>query len=207
MDNAWHCYAAGMNAARRSAANARPARDVVRGVHEASLRVLLEHFAEQGLTDRRALVAHKARGYLDVALWKLAELDGKYGGDFVSEGVHALEARLGRPPARSHGMWPERLLRRSLGLPSRSPEWRTTPSYRCQLDHVLQRADLIDLLLREPARVDDVAALVVGCVLLGEEHRRLASGPTSSEDIWRKYRDANRGPVRVWSRSRAAWVF
>jgi len=142
-----------------------------------------------------------------VGLWKLAELDGKYGGEFVSEGVRALERQIGRPPAASSGMWPERRLRAVLGLRRREPAWRTTPAYRCQLDHVVQRSDLIDLLLREPERASDIEPLILGCVVLKNEHRRLATTPGTIDDPWRKYREAKGAPVRVWSRRTARWLF
>jgi hypothetical protein len=53
-------------------------------------------------------------------------------------------------------------------------------------DHVLTRKELIDALLREPERVDEIVRSALGCVVTKEEHDRLSALPGSHRG-WDRY--------------------
>lgn len=174
--------------------------------HRDVLDVLLRFCADRGINTRAQLNSLKGRPLLDVSLWKLLETEGKYGGSYVSEGVHALEVQFGRPPDISYGTWPEKLLVQHLGQPPTPDGWLKHPDYCCALDHVSERSKLIDALLIEPHRSREILDhCLLGCVVLRSEHGRIASGPLNPSDPWGRYRDAT-PRLNVWDRHTKCWV-
>jgi hypothetical protein len=173
--------------------------------HREAIEVILKFVGQYGIDSIEKLNSFKGRALLDVPLWKLLETEGKYGGRYISEGVRNLEVQLGQQVNKSYGVWPEELLRRHLG-PSPTGGWMKTPSYSCQLEHVSERAKLIDMLLREPERAQEILdQCLIGCVVLKSEHARLGSADIEPSDPWRRYRQAM-PPLRVWDRQAEEWV-
>ncbi len=72
---------------------------------------------ERGITGIAQLNSFKGRALLDVPLWKLLGTQGKYGGQYISEGVRTLELKLGRLVNKSYCVWPEKLLQQHFGPP------------------------------------------------------------------------------------------
>jgi len=174
--------------------------------HRDVLDLLLSFCASRGIKTRVQLNAFKGRALLDVPLWKLLETEGKYGGRYVSEGVHALEDKLGQPASVSYGTWPESLLVKRIGPPPTPGGWAKHPDYCCALDHVSERSKLIDALLLEPQRAREILdACLLGCVVLRSEHARIVGGALNPRDPWGRYRNAT-PRIRVWDRRVAAWA-
>jgi hypothetical protein len=179
--------------------------DVLASFHREAIEVILQFVGRYGINSIEKINSFKSRALLDVPLWKLLETEGKYGGRYISEGVHNLERRLGQPVNKSYGVWPEKLLRHHLG-PSPTDGWMKTPDYSCQLEHVSERAKLIDMLLREPERAQEIIEqCLIGCVVLKSEHARLGSADIDPGDPWRRYRHAS-PLLRVWDRQAEEWV-
>jgi len=179
--------------------------DQVKVFHLEAITIFLEFLKKFGIENRNQLNQYKGRALLDVPLWKLLETSGKYGGRYVSEGVLNLERTLGKKVHESQGSWPERLLVEHLG-PAPANGWSKHPSYCCQLEHVSQRSQIIDLLLREPERSSEILdEFLIGCIVLKEEHKRLGDSEIVSGDPWLRYRTAS-PPVRVWDRKNEEWV-
>lgn len=184
---------------------AQVSKDRIESFHIEAIKILLTFVKEFGIDNRTQLNQHKGRALLDVPLWKLLETDGRYGGRYISEGVLNLERRLGTKVHESHGTWSEQLLVQHLG-PAPANGWSKYPSYCCQLEHVSQRSQIIDLLLREPERVSEILAeFLIGCIVLREEHKRLGDSEIVPGDPWFRYRTAF-PPVRVWDRKNEDWA-
>jgi hypothetical protein len=179
--------------------------DRIKSFHLEAITILLEFLKKFGIENRTQLNQYNGRALLDVPLWKLLETRGKYGSRYISEGVLNLERTLGKKVHESQGSWPERLLVQHFG-PAPANGWSKNPSYCCQLEHVSQRSQIIDLLLREPGRASEILAeFLIGCVVLKEEHKRLGDSEIVSGDPWLRYRMAS-PPVRVWDRKNEEWV-
>jgi hypothetical protein len=177
----------------------------VTSFHREAIEVILQFLERRGITSMEQLNSLKGRALLDVPLWKLLETEGKYGGRYISEGVRDLELNLGQRVNSSNGSWSEFLLEQHLG-PSPADGWRKTPEYCCQLEHVSERAKLIAVLLRDPARAQEILdQCLIGCVVLRSEHERLAGADIDPDDPWRRYRQAD-PPLRVWDRLTEEWV-
>lgn len=175
--------------------------------HRDVLDVLLSFCARRGIKTLTQLNSFNGRALLDVPIWKLLETEGKYGGPYVSDGVHAVELELGQPPSISSGTWPEELLVQRLGPPPSPDGWSKHPNYCCNLDHVSERANLIDALLHEPHRSREILdQCLIGCVVLRSEHRRIGSAELNPSDPWGRYRDAT-PTVRVWDRRTKSWCW
>lgn len=173
--------------------------------HREVIDVILHFVGRRGIRSIEQLNSFKGRGLLDVPLWKLLETEGKYGGRYISEGVRNLELMLGQRVDKSYGIWPEHLLRRHFGPPP-ADRWTKSPAYCCQLEHVSERSKLIDMLLREPERAQEILdQCLIGCVVLKSEHARLSSADIDPRDPWRRYRQAV-PPVRVWDREAKDWI-
>lgn len=179
----------------------------VTSFHTDVLDVLLSFCASRGVRTLTQLNSFNGRALLDVPIWKLLETEGKYGGPYVSEGVLTIERKLGQPPSISSGTWPEELLVRHFGQ-ARSPDgWSKDPDHCCNLEHVSERANLIEALLHEPHRSREILdQCLIGCVVLRGEHRRIGSAELNPSDPWRRYRDAT-PTVRVWDRRTANWCW
>lgn len=180
--------------------------DDIRHFHRDALDQLLSFCASRGIKTRVQLNSFKGRALLDVPLWKLLETHGKYGGRYVSQGVLALEEKLGRRPGISSGKWPESLLVRHFGPAQTEDGWAKHPDYCCTLEHVAERAKLIDAMLLEPHRAREILdTCLLGCVVLRSEHGRIASGELNPGDPWARYRDAT-PLINVWDRQANDWV-
>ncbi|MDT5123379.1 MAG: hypothetical protein QOC96_2861 [Acidobacteriota bacterium] len=167
--------------------------------------MLLQFVGRYEITSIEQLNSFKGRALLDVPLWKLLETEGKYGGRYISEGVRSLELKLGQQVNKTYGSWPEDLLKQHLGL-SPVGRWMKKPEYCCQLEHVSERAKLINLLLKEPERAQEILdQCLIGCVVLKSEHERLGSADIEPHDPWRRYRQAS-PPLRVWDRQAEEWL-
>jgi hypothetical protein len=179
--------------------------DALTSFHREAIQVILQFVGRHGITSIKQLNSFKARALLDVPLWKLLETEGKYGGRYISEGVRNLELKLGQQVNKSYGVWPENLLSQHLGA-SPAGRWMKSPAYCCQLEHVSERAKLIDMLLREPDRAQEILdQCLIGCVVLKSEHARLGGAEIDPSDPWRRYRQAS-PPLHVWDRLTEAWV-
>jgi hypothetical protein len=172
--------------------------------HRAALKRMLQFVTERGITNLKALNAVNGRKLLDEPLWKLLETEGKYGGPLISEGVRAIEEQLSRKVSASSGTWPEAALQSWLGQPPDGGAWSAHPSYCCHLEHVIERAYMIQLLLAEPDRADEILdTALIGCVVLRAEHPRLASKEFDLADPWKRYRRAG---IKVWTRTQNDWI-
>lgn len=170
-----------------------------------ALKTVLLLLQQWQITTTAQLNAVRGKKLLEEPLWKLIELDGKYGGAYISEGVKTLEESLGRRVSPSSGRWPESLLVARLGPQPNGRSWRLSPDHCCQLDHVVERRWLVEALLAAPQTSGEVLGVCLGCVVLRSEHRRLQTIPMVLRDPWQRYRTAN-PPLRVWSRPDERWV-
>jgi hypothetical protein len=68
----------------------------------------------------------------------------------------------------------------------------SSPRTEWQHEHVFERKKLVALLLEDPARLDEVAEVAVGCVVTKEEHRRLTMADRQRPDLngWERYQAA-----------------
>jgi hypothetical protein len=172
--------------------------------HRTALKLMLRFITERGITSLKELNAVNGRKLLDEPLWKLLETEGKYGGPLISAGVKAIEEQLSRKVNASSGTWPEAALQLWLGPPLYVSEWKSHASFCCHLEHVIERASIIQLLLAEPERADEILdTALIGCVVLREEHLRLASKEFDLADPWKRYRLAG---IKVWSRTQNDWI-
>lgn len=172
--------------------------------HRDAIDLLLRFCQEKGISSLRELNAVKGRTLFDGPLWKLLETKGKYGGRYISQGVLELEKRFEQPPSVSYGVWPESLLVEHLGKRKTAGTWQRDPDFRCQLDHVSERANLIEAMLVAPRHAQQLLdQCLLGCILLQSEHVRLGRAAIDPKDPWRRYRDAS---IRVWDREQAQWV-
>lgn len=179
--------------------------DQLTSFHREAIDVLLKFVKKYDINNIQELNAYKGRALLDVPLWKLLENDGKYGGRYISEGVYNLEKKLGVQVNKNYGIWNEKLLEKHFGKPP-SGTWQKNPAYCCQLDHVSERAKLIDILLKAPKKAQEILdQCLVGCVVLKSEHSRLGSADINPEDPWRRYRESF-PQLRVWDRESESWL-
>jgi hypothetical protein len=172
-----------------------------------ALVCMLRFLMGRGINTVAQLNEAKARQMLEEPLWKILEVDGKYGGSFISEGVKAIEGRLGKRVSCSSGQWPERLLRKSFGDPPDGlSSFRESPHYKCQLEHVAERSQLVPLLLGQPGNTRQIIETHLrGCVVLKIEHQRLERATELDNDPWSRYRRATPS-VGVWSRDEGRWI-
>ena len=179
--------------------------DDLTSFHREAVEVILQFVGRYGISSIELLNSFKGRKLLDEPLWKLLEIEGKYGGRYISEGVRKLELELGQQVNKLSGTWSETLLVRHRGsAPDKG--WGKTPEYCCQLEHVTERVKLIDSLLHEPERAEEILVqCLIGCVVLRAEHKRIGSADIEPSDPWRRYRQAS-PPIRVWDRHAEDWV-
>src|SRR5687767_6285761 len=90
--------------------------DIERFQHRA-LKSVLDLLASSGVDTVEKLNAVKGKQLLEVPLWKLLEVRGKYAQQYVSAGVRKLEDTCGEQVSKSRGRWPEQKLRAVLGMP------------------------------------------------------------------------------------------
>ena len=180
--------------------------DDVASFQRKALEVVLALLVQHNVRTSERLNELKARKLLEEPLWKLLELQGKYGGRYISEGVRELEVALEKRVSASTGKWPERTLRERLRLgpaPS-NQQWRDQNEYCCALEHVSERKNLVDeLLLRPHAAQSIVDQHLFGCVILRCEHGFLREGKLDIDDVWVRYR----GRLRVWDRETQQYLF
>lgn len=172
--------------------------------HKEAIEVILKFLGKYKITNIKQLNSFKGRDLLDVPLWKLLETEGKYGGRYISEGVRNLELILGKR-ANSNGSWNEKLMEKHFG---ETPDggWKKNPSFCFQLDHVSERAKLINILLQEPEKATEILEqCLIGCIVLKSEHNRLKSVEINPKDPWRRYREASPA-IRVWDRETENWL-
>lgn len=178
--------------------------DAIATFHRDALKTMLRFIADREITNLDGLNAVDGRKLLDEPLWKLLETDGKYGGDLISEGVKSIEDNLRCKVRASTGTWPEKDLQHWLGNPPDGRLWGKDDSYCCHLEHVVERAQIIQMLFSEPGRIDEILdRFLIGCVILRSEHHRLKSVAFDPHDSWNRYRKAG---IKVWSRTRNDWV-
>ncbi len=173
--------------------------------HREILELLLKFVKKYNITNIQQLNSYKARKLFDEPLWKLLETEGKYGGRYISEGVHNLELILECTVDKNNGRWNGKLLEKHFGNPP-DGDWKKSYSHCCNLDHVSERAKLISLLLQEPERAKEILdQCLVGCVVLKSEHNKLGSAIIEPKDPWRRYREAY-PKIRVWDRETENWL-
>jgi hypothetical protein len=127
--------------------------------HREALRTILSFLKARGVKTVQRLNEMKGRKLLEEPLWKLLELNGKYGGAYISEGVKRVEERLGTRVSASSGKWPSKRLDQVLGpVPKDSQwqSWREAPEYSCNLEHVVERGKIIRFLLDAPESLDAI---------------------------------------------------
>lgn len=177
--------------------------------HREALRIVLSFLKARGIKTVKQLNAMKGRKLLAEPLWKLLELNGKYGGAYISEGVKLVEERLGTRVCASTGTWSSRRLDQVLGpVPKDLPwqSWCKAPEYSCNLEHVVEIRNIIDTLLTAPESLDAILDnCLLGCVVLRSEHARLGRGELDVRDPWKRYRLAS-PEIRVWCRDSGDWV-
>jgi len=176
----------------------------IESFHRAALQHTLAFLRARGICTVEMLNAVDGKKLITESLYKILEApSGKYGGDFISEGVKLLEDRLGKRVGASTGRWPEASLIASLGPARDEVRWQERPEYRCEHEHVNEMGQICRLLVERPETLENVLdACLIGCVVLASEHRRLPTMPMDSADPWRRYR----GVLRVWSRVGKRWV-
>lgn len=168
----------------------------------AALKEILRFLREYGISTVEQLNVVNGKKLLEEPLWKLIEVNGKYSGPFISEGVKDTEDRLGRKVHPSSGTWPEAELQPLLNHPTNE---YSLDDYRCQLDHVCEKDKIIRLIISKPEEVDKIIdSFNIVCVVLRPEHRKLEALPFNPEDVWQRYLKAK---IRVWSRTHQEWVF
>ena len=176
--------------------------------HKAALEAVVRFLQRRGIDTLEELNRYKGRKLLDVPLWKILEVRGKYGGRYISEGVRELEVRLGRQVSASSGTWSDKDLERVFRPPPEARQWSREKRYRCQLEHVNERSLLIREILRSPDRARWIVEHhLIGCVVLTPEHKRLTvvNAETRLDDPWYRYRAANPS-IRVWCRDTQDWL-
>ena len=130
-------------------------RKKIRDIQKRFLVNFLDFCEQNQIHDRKDVLSLKLREVLDHPLWKLLELDGKYGGRYISEGVHQLETVLGKRVSRTAGRWPKKLVKEKqkmladMGFDEHS-------SLKCQLDHVSERKQLGDALMNKMIKATDI---------------------------------------------------
>jgi|GEM_PF-3728535 len=175
--------------------------------HRQALRNTLDFLAQQGIRQSEQLKQVKGDMLLGTSLWKLLELDGKYGGDHISEGVLAVEQRLNEQVGRTYGTWSTRALKILGPAPQNLNSWSKSEDYSCNLEHVVEKRHLIAELLNRPQDIDTILNSLIGCVVLKSEHARLKRLPTfEPQDPWKRYREASPKPIKVWSRLKKDWL-
>jgi hypothetical protein len=161
---------------------------------------------EQGVDSWDEIVRCRIKEAIDQPFWKLLELDGKYGQDYISEGVLKIEGITGEIVNRSTGKWSNKILQENYEYLSDHPNPSAHHEFKCQLEHVISRKYLIQQIIAGSISVDDaVDKYLIGCVVLASEHARLPRDLDSLGDPWLKYRQA-KPCLRVWSRSMQKWV-
>ena len=67
----------------------------------------------------------------------------------------------------------------------------------CEHEHVIEKKKIIQLLMNEPNRIEEILRSVVACLVLEEEHKSLTKLSKSNPELdgWERYRLAG---VRVW---------
>jgi len=173
--------------------------------HREVIEVFLDFVKKYNIKTIEQLNSYKGRKLLDESLWKLLENEEKYGGRYISEGVRNLEITLGKQANAKGGSWNKKLLEKHFGE-TPSGGWKKDSSFCLQLDHVSERAKLINILLQEPDRANEILdQCLIGCVVLKSEHNRLSSVEINPKDPWRRYREAS-PPIRVWNRESEDWL-
>ncbi|MCW8138189.1 MAG: hypothetical protein KIT58_04720 [Planctomycetota bacterium] len=142
----------------------RPDRDA----HLASIGQVVSHLL---VLQGGPLVDFYKRKAIDRLLWKITEVDGKYGTRFRSEGALMVDRREDRR-LRPAG---QRLLRH---------------------EHVFTRSWLLDQLLERPTEASKILDLAIGCVVTEAEHQRLSA--VRHAQGWERYQVAG---VRVFDMS------
>src|SRR6185503_7188094 len=125
--------------------------------HREALRTTLAFLSDRGIRRVDELNAVNGIKLVEESLWKLLELNGKYGGEYISEGVRTVEERLKKRVSASSGTWSSKDLGRILGpVPADSgwKSWRDSADYSCNLEHVVEKRNMVEALLAEPGSLD-----------------------------------------------------
>lgn len=67
----------------------------------------------------------------------------------------------------------------------------------CEHEHVIEKKKIVQQLLNEPDRIEEIMKSVVACLVLADEHKLLTKLSKSSPELdgWERYKMAG---VRVW---------
>lgn len=149
-----------------------------------ALKVGIKFLLDHGVTAYKDLKKFDARRIVDEPLWKIPELNGKYHGRFYSRAVWERSLQEGKLPSKSGGKWNEK---RAV----------------CMLEHVVERAPLIDWLMKDPGRIDVVDKVCIGCVVMKDESTLLADkAGVDPDNVWKRYLDAK---IDVYDRELGRW--
>lgn len=68
---------------------------------------------------------------------------------------------------------------------------------RCEHEHVVEKKKIIQQLMNEPNRIEEILRSVVACLVLEDEHKLLTKLSKSNPELegWERYRLAG---IRVW---------
>ena len=176
--------------------------------HKHILRHNLDEYFKLGINSRAAILAVNAMKILEEPLWKIPEANGKTNQRFISEGVKKVRDILdandihNRKDAKS--IWTKVQITKAL---KRFPRKMPSPNldyYKVQLEHVVEKRIIIDLLLNDRANHDDIIDQYnVGCSVLKEEHDNLPAGIFNPNNVWVRYKSAG---IRVWDRADKKYV-
>ena len=169
---------------------------------------LMEMYNELGLNTRELINEFKAMKILEEPLWKIPEANGKSNQRYISAGVKNIRQVLddnnikNRRNAKS--IWTDTQLKKAFEqIPNLLPSLDLN-HYKVQLEHVVERKVIIDLILENPGNILEIVNQNnVGCLVLESEHNQLPNELYDDNDIWVRYR----GNIRVWDRCSKKWVF
>lgn len=119
------------------------------------------HLAISALLPLNLYEKHK-RELIDVCLWKITEVDGKYKTRYRSEGaLHIKDIKM------------------------------------LHHEHVVEKYKVIDQLLENPEKMEEILALMYGCVVTRQEHALLTSISNKNPSLhgWCRYHTAG---IRVY---------
>jgi len=134
-----------------------------------SLRNAVTFLKSQGIHEYKDLSRFNARALVEPPLWRLPEINGKYHTRFYSRQVWERSLLEGRLPSRSGGKW-------------------SSPRAEVLLEHVVERAPLIEWIFDDPTRIDQIEDVVIGCVVTKDESKALPSKcGVNPNDLWKRY--------------------
>ena len=155
-------------------------------VWKTMLKNNIETLRSYGATSFDDLKQWDARVILDAALWKIPEFNLKYRGQYYSKGVWERSLKEGRLPTPNTGIW-------------------TKHSHsECIFEHVVERRPLINWLMEDPQRCDNIENVVVACIVLPQEEKKLPKNVSvDPTNVWARYKEAK---IDVWDRKNNEWL-